>query len=66
MATFKKFEEIESWKKARELTRRIYRASQATPFAKDFGLKDQIRKASVSIMSNIAEGHDTRPRRLNS
>lgn len=58
MATFKKFEEIECWKKARELTRRIYEVSGKGNFAKDFGLKDQIRRASVSIMSNIAEGHD--------
>ncbi|SRR5258706_7147896 len=58
MATFKKFEEIESWKKARELTRRVYEVSGKGVFSKDFGLKDQIRRASVSIMSNIAEGHD--------
>ena len=43
MATFKKFDEIECWRKARELTRRIYSLSRATPFARDFGLKDQIR-----------------------
>ena len=58
MATFKRFEEIESWKKARELTRQVYEVSRNTPFARDFGLRDQIRRASVSIMSNIAEGHD--------
>jgi four helix bundle protein len=58
MSTFKKFEEIESWKKARVLTNRIYDVSKSGPFAKDFGLKDQIRRASVSIMSNIAEGYD--------
>jgi len=58
MATFKTFEEIEAWKKARELTKRIYEVSGAGTFAKDFSLKDQIRSASVSIMSNIAEGHD--------
>jgi four helix bundle protein len=58
MATFKKFEDIECWRKARELTRRIYRVSAKARFARDFGLKDQIRRASVSIMSNIAEGHD--------
>ncbi len=58
MATFKKFEEIECWKKARELTRRVYEVSGKGNFAKDFGLKDQIRRAAVSIMSNIAEGHD--------
>jgi four helix bundle protein len=58
MATFKKFEEIEAWQKARQLTRRIYAVSGSGDFAKDFGLKDQIRRASVSVMSNIAEGHD--------
>ena len=58
MATFKKFEEIEAWRKARELTKRIYKVSRTTSFARDFGLKDQIRRASVSIMSNIAEGYD--------
>ena len=58
MATFKKFEEIEAWQKARQLTKRIYALLRSGEFAKDFGLKDQIRRASVSIMSNIAEGHD--------
>lgn len=58
MATFKRFEEIESWKKSRELTNRIYKVSRKTDFARDFGLKDQIRRASVSIMSNIAEVMD--------
>ena len=58
MATFKKFEEIECWNRARELTRRIYEVTNRTAFARDFGLKDQIRRASVSVMSNIAEGYD--------
>jgi four helix bundle protein len=58
MATFKKFEEIECWRKARELTRRIYGVSGKAPFARDFALRDQIRRASVSVMSNIAEGFD--------
>lgn len=58
MATFKKFEEIECWQKSRELTHKVYKASNNPTFAKDFGLKDQIRRASVSVMSNIAEGHD--------
>lgn len=58
MATFKKFEEIECWKKARGLTRRIYSVSARAQFARDFGLKDQIRRAAVSVMSNIAEGYD--------
>ena len=58
MATFKCFEELECWKKARELTGCIYRVSGRGQFARDFGLKDQIRRASVAVMSNIAEGSD--------
>lgn len=58
MATFKKFEDIESWKRARQLTRRVYEITNRPAFAKDFGLKDQIRRASVSVMSHIAEGYD--------
>lgn len=55
MGTFRSFEEIEAWQKARELTKRIYDVSKAGDFVRDFGLRDQIRKAAVSIMSNIAE-----------
>lgn len=58
MATFQKFEDIEAWQRARKLTREIYTVSNENPFSKDFGLRDQIRKASVSIMSNIAEGFE--------
>ena len=58
MATFKKFEEIEAWKKARELTREVYRHSKVGPFSKDFALRDQIRRSAVSVMSNIAEGFE--------
>ena len=58
MATFKSFEDIESWQEARNLTREIYIVTQKGAFAKDFGLRDQIRRASVSIMSNIAEGFE--------
>ena len=53
-----KFEEIESWKEARKLAKSIYGASNTAKFSKDFGLRDQIRRASVSIMANIAEGFD--------
>lgn len=63
MSTFKKFEEIESWQKARILTREIYRASGRGSFSRDFSLKDQIRKASVSMMSNIAEGFERQSRK---
>jgi four helix bundle protein len=58
MATFRTFEDIEGWKLGRELTREVYRVSSAAPFSKDFALLNQIRRASVSIMSNIAEGFD--------
>ena len=58
MSSFKSFEEIESWQKARELTREVYTVSNKGAFAKDFGLRDQIRRASVSILSNIAEGFE--------
>ena len=58
MATIKRFEDIEAWKKARELTREVYRNSKVGPFSKDFGLRDQIRRAAVSVMSNIAEGFE--------
>jgi len=55
-----RFEEIEAWKTARQLTNLIYQMSDLGVFAKDYGLKDQIRRASVSVMSNIAEGFESR------
>src|SRR5258706_12993923 len=57
MATFRSFVDIDAWQKARELTRLIYVATRSNDFSKDFGLRDQIRRASVSIMANIAEGY---------
>lgn len=56
MSAFQRFEDIEAWQKARELTKAIYALSNDGQFARHFGLRDQIRRASVSIMSNIAEG----------
>jgi len=55
----KKFEDIKAWVEARELTKRIYDITREANFAKDFGLIDQIRRASVSIMANISEGFDS-------
>jgi len=55
-----RFEEIEAWKTSRQLTTLIYKLSEQDAFIKDFGLKDQIRRASVSVMSNIAEGFESR------
>lgn len=54
----KYFEDLEVWKEARRLTNRIYRMTQDAKFSKDFGLRDQIQRAVVSIMSNIAEGFE--------
>lgn len=54
----KRFEDIKAWQEARELTKLIYELTNSPAFSKDFGLKDQIRRASVSIMANIAEGFD--------
>lgn len=58
MSKIEKFEDIESWKIAREVTRLIYDASSTGPFERDFALRDQIRRASISVMSNIAEGFE--------
>ena len=52
------FQDLIAWQKARTLTARIYRTTAAGDFARDFGLKDQIRRAAVSVMSNIAEGFE--------
>jgi four helix bundle protein len=51
-----RFEDLIVWQKAMALSKEIYRVSSDGPLAKDWGLKDQIRRASVSILSNIAEG----------
>lgn len=53
-----RFEDLIAWQKARQLTAEIYRITALGEFAKDFGLRDQIRRAAVSVMSNIAEGFD--------
>ncbi len=58
MATIKRFEDIEAWKKGRELIRVVYKASSAAPFSRDFALRYQGRRAAVSIASNIAEGFE--------
>jgi len=55
MGKIEKFEDIESWKLAREVTRLIYSASTADRFARDYALCNQIRRASISSLSNIAE-----------
>ncbi len=60
MASFKKFEDIMAWQKARQSTKLVYEMTTEGQFAKDFGLRDQIRRSCVSIMANIAEGYGRR------
>ena len=60
MATFTGLEEIQVWQKARQLTKKIYEITANGDFAKDYGLRNQIQRASVSIMANIAEGFGRR------
>ena len=54
----RRFEDLWAWQRARGLTKDIYRVTRIGSFARDFGLAGQIQRASVSIMSNIAEGHE--------
>ena len=56
MGKIERFEDIQAWQKSRELNSEIYRITKNSNFSKDFALCDQIRRASISIMSNIAEG----------
>ena len=58
MSEIKRFEDLDTWQRARELTRLIYEISSSSNFAKDFGLRDQIRRSAVSILSNISEGFE--------
>jgi four helix bundle protein len=54
-----RFEDIQAWQVARDLCKEVYRLSGEISFSKDFGLRDQIRRAAISIMANIAEGFDS-------
>ena len=62
MATAEQFEDLRCWQTGRRLTDLVYGYSENGAFANDFSLKDQIRRASISIMSNIAEGFNSRTR----
>jgi len=53
-----RFEDLVAWQRARELTRSIYEITKDGAFSRDHGLRDQIRRAAVSVISNIAEGFD--------
>jgi four helix bundle protein len=58
MKTTMRFEDLDAWKRARELVNGVYSLCRDSGVAKDFGLRDQIQRASVSVMSNIAEGFE--------
>lgn len=58
MPMISRFEDIEGWQEARKLVKMIYILTNTVPFSKDFGLRDQIQRAAVSAMTNIAEGFD--------
>ena len=58
-----RFEDIQAWQEARKLTSVIYAITKQGAFGKDYGLRDQIQRASNSIMANIAEGFDSQSNR---
>ena len=59
MTTIERFEDLDVWQKAKELTNLVYSQSSSGMFSRDFGLRDQMRRAAVSVMSNIAEGFES-------
>ncbi len=58
MSPITRFEDINAWQEARELVKQIYSLTRRDPFIKDYGLRDQIQRAAISTMANIAEGFD--------
>lgn len=63
MASFTRFEDIQAWQIGRQLNSTVYRLTSTGPFERDFALRDQIRRAAISVTSNIAEGYARRTRR---
>lgn len=57
MSNYKTFRELDAWKKARELVKSLYQSTVRFPKEEEFGLKLQIRRAAISVISNIAEGY---------
>ena len=64
MASVKKFEDLEIWQLSRELVKDVYKLTRQKEFSKDYGLKGQIRRSSVSVMNNISEGFESRTVKL--
>src|SRR5437868_2181159 len=62
MATFNRFEDIEAWQLARRLTASIYTITRENAFARDFALREQLRRDSNPITSNLAQRHESRAR----
>lgn len=58
MSDVKRFEDLIAWQKARVLTVNVYELTRSGALAADFGLRDQLRRACISVMSNIAEGFE--------
>lgn len=63
MAIYRTFEELPVWQAAKPLAVRIYAITEDEKFSRDFGLRDQIRRAAISISSNIAEGFERATRK---
>ena len=57
MSNYKTFRDLDAWQKSRELVKSLYLATMALPREEEFGLKQQIRRAAISVISNIAEGY---------
>jgi len=58
MTKIEKFEDLDVWQKTRQLSRLIYQVTSKDNFSRDFALRDQIRRAAVSVLSNISEGFE--------
>ena len=64
MGSVERFEDLEIWQLARELVREVYGMTNVEAFARDYGLKDQIRRSAVSVMNNISEGFESQTNKL--
>ena len=63
MGKIERFEDIDCWREARKLVNAVYSLTKKEPFSRDWGLRDQIQRAAISIMSNIAEGFESQGNR---